>query len=65
MKKPIVGWNQTKPVPDHQFNHYLNARNGELFFEDLNLADLFYGAAEDRDQMDSPLEIVYLPILSN
>jgi len=66
MTRPIVGWEQEKPVPDHVFNDYLSSRNGRLFLEDLDLAGLFLDddnpVGLDRS-LPSPLEIVYLPII--
>ncbi|MGD8604413.1 MAG: hypothetical protein PVF49_07565 [Anaerolineales bacterium] len=63
MRRPIVGWHKTDPAPDHEFNHYLNSRHGELYYEDLNLAELFQPNTKDQYRMDSPLEIVYLPMI--
>ncbi len=64
---PIIGWEKETPVPDqHQFNAYLNARNGRLFMEDLDLFNLFHDDGETQAfprTMPSPLEIVYLPII--
>jgi arginine decarboxylase len=70
MSRPVVGWEEERPVPDHVFNDYLSSRNGHLFLEDLNLGALFSGSddsqGQDRDlpgPLPSPLEIVYLPII--
>lgn len=64
---PIVGWEKETPVPDqYQFNAYLNARNGRLFMEDLDLFNLFTDDGPDQEfphTLPSPLEIVYLPII--
>lgn len=65
---PIIGWEKRTPVPDqYQFNAYLNVRNGRLFMEDLDLTSLFTGEGTgdlpDRT-LPSPLEIVYLPIIT-
>jgi arginine decarboxylase len=64
---PIIGWEQTMPVPDgHQFNSYLQARNGRLFFKELDLTNLFTGDGADQGlgrTLPSPLEIVYLPLI--
>ena len=64
MARPVIGWEQERPVPDHEFNDYLNAREGRLYFEDLDLAQLFVGGRQDQGlgkTLPSPLEIVYLP----
>jgi arginine decarboxylase len=66
MKRAVVGWESTSPLPDTSLNKYLNTRNGHLFFEDLDLAALFEKGSRisnlDRD-LHSPLEIVYLPMI--
>jgi arginine decarboxylase len=65
MPHPVIGWEQEKPIPNnHAFNDYLSARDGRLYFEDLDLAQLFIGGRQDQGLgrlMPSPLEIVYLP----
>lgn len=67
MTHPVVGWEQNTPVPEaHQFNRYLHEKNGRLFLEDLDLAQLFLDQQNDQglgEQLPSPLEIVYLPII--
>lgn len=66
---PVIGWEQQFPVPDnHRFNDYLSAREGRLFMEDLDLSRLFTGNGDDHGlgrELPSPLEIVYLPLISN
>ncbi|MBK6712486.1 MAG: arginine decarboxylase [Chloroflexi bacterium] len=67
MTQPVVGWESTEPVPEGtHFNRYLNARNGRLHIEDLDLAQLFLGGSGPGigRTLPSPLEIVYLPIIS-
>jgi arginine decarboxylase len=64
MSHPVIGWEQESPVPNHVFNDYLSARDGRLYFEDLDLAQLFIGGRQDQGLgriMPSPLELVYLP----
>jgi arginine decarboxylase len=66
MAHPVIGWERTIPVPDHQFNDFLSSRNGRLFYEDLDLAQLLIGGAQDQGlghSLGSPLEIVYLPMV--
>ncbi len=67
MSRPVIGWEQEVPVPDrHQFNSYLQARDGRLFFEELDLAALLQpdaGAPGLDVRLSSPLEIVYLPLI--
>ncbi|RMD52099.1 MAG: arginine decarboxylase [Candidatus Thermofonsia bacterium] len=62
---PVIGWESTSPVPEgHQFNDYLNVRNGRLFYEDLDLANLLTGDPDGSGPLrtlPSPLEIIYLP----
>ena len=64
---PITGWELETPVPNgYRFNSYLNARDGELFLEDLNLTQVLDNGPEIEglDQtLPSPLEIVYLPLI--
>lgn len=64
---PVIGWEQETPVPDtYQFNDYLSARNGRLYFDDLDLPQLLLGDAEDQGlgrTLPSPLEIVFLPLI--
>ncbi|PID85780.1 MAG: arginine decarboxylase [Chloroflexi bacterium] len=65
-KQAIIGWESSEPVPEnHQFNHYLQAKNGRLHFEDLDLANLFLEGSQQgfTRTMPSPLEIVYLPLI--
>ena len=66
MSRPIVGWEQEIPAPDHEFTNYLRSINGRLFMDGLDLTQLMLG--DDLDQglgktLPSPLEIVYLPII--
>jgi arginine decarboxylase len=66
MTRPVIGWEQEVPAGDHVFNDYLNSREGRLYFEDLDLAQLFLGDRDDqglRRTLPSPLEIVYLPLI--
>ncbi|MBE2197849.1 MAG: arginine decarboxylase [Anaerolinea sp.] len=67
MTHPIIGWEKTIPVPNkYYFTSYLNARNGRLHFEDLDLPQIFLGDQADQglgQTMPSPLEIVYLPVI--
>ncbi len=67
MSRPVVGWEAETPVPNqHTFNSFLNARNGRLFLEDLDLAQLILGGSDDQGlgyTLPSPLEIVYLPLI--
>jgi len=58
MIEPIIGWERETAVPDgHQFNDYLQVKNGRLYLHNLDLAELMLG---DRP---SPLELVYLPLI--
>jgi arginine decarboxylase len=62
--RPVVGWEQEEPVPNLSFNDYLNVRDGRLYFEELDLTQLFLGDHEDQGlgkTLASPLEIIYLP----
>jgi len=64
MAHPVIGWERETPVPNRTFNDYLSARDGRLYFEDLDLAQLFVGGRQDQGlgkTLPSPLEIVYLP----
>ncbi|MEW5985552.1 MAG: arginine decarboxylase [Chloroflexota bacterium] len=65
MSRPVTGWEQATPVPpEYPFNDYLNARHGRLYFEALDLAQLFLGGRVDQGlgrTFPSPLELVYLP----
>ncbi|MEA3396018.1 MAG: hypothetical protein U9R05_00970, partial [Chloroflexota bacterium] len=65
MTHPVIGWERETPVPTHHiFNDYLSARDGRLYFQDLDLAQLFTGDRQDQGlgkTLPSPLEIVYLP----
>lgn len=67
MGRAVIGWEQEDPVPEgHTFNSYLTARNGRLHMAGLDLAQLFLDPAAANDvgrQFNSPLEIVYLPII--
>jgi arginine decarboxylase len=57
MTHSIVGWERETPIPNHVFNDYLSAREGHLYLDDLDLAQLFLAG----QGLNSPLEIVYLP----
>ena len=48
MSHPVIGWEAESPVPDYTFNDYLSARDGRLYYEDLDLAQLFVGGREDQ-----------------
>ena len=64
MSHPVIGWEQETPVPNHTFNDYLSARDGRLYYEDLDLAQLFIGGREDQGlgkTLPDTVEIVYLP----
>ena len=66
MKRAVVGWESTSPITDRSLNRYLNARNGRLFYEDLDLAALFEEKGRSLKlgrEIHSPLEIVYLPMI--
>lgn len=63
---PVIGWESHEPVPEgYAFNRYLQAQNGRLHFEDLDLANLFLEGDQQgfSHVMPSPLEIVYLPLI--
>ena len=64
MRAPVIGWEQKEPIATHNFNDYLHAREGRLFYEGLDLAQLFIGGQEDQGlgrTLPSPLELIYLP----
>lgn len=75
MSHPIIGWEKTESAPNVQFNSYLHARNGRLFYEELDLASLFLDKQEIVDSaadeagttfstpLATPLEFVYLPTI--
>ena len=61
---PVVGWQEQAPAANHVFNDYLRSRDGRLYFEDLDLTQLFIADRADQGlgkSMASPLEIIYLP----
>lgn len=66
MEDAVVGWESSSPIPNVALNRYLNAHNGRLFYEDLDLVALFEKDNRtlnlERD-LHSPLEIVYLPMI--
>jgi arginine decarboxylase len=64
MSHPVIGWVQEAPAPNHIFSDYLSARDGRLYYEDLDLAQLFIGGREDQglgQTMPGTVEIIYLP----
>ncbi len=67
MNRPVIGWEQTTPVPEgHTFTDYLRAENGHLYLEELDLGRLFLGGQSEpgpERAFPSPLEIVYLPLI--
>ncbi len=64
---PVIGWEQETAVPDgHHFSETLVARNGRLWMDGLDLAQLLDGQGVDQGlgrRLPSPLEIVYLPLI--
>jgi len=60
MSHATIGWERTESPGNRSFNAYLRARNGHLYFEDLNLFELTQSGV-DGQPPGSPLEIVYLP----
>ena len=72
--RPVIGWEQTTPVPDgYEFTPYLRHVGGELHFGGLNVAQLFLpdGNAVEGPafpglgkSLSSPLEVVYLPLIA-
>jgi arginine decarboxylase-like protein len=69
MTHKVVGWEQETPVPEgYWFNSYLHVKDGRLHMDGLDLADLFLGGGQGSEAlgkvMPSPLEIVFLPIIS-
>ena len=66
MSQPIIGWQQPTPVPDgHPFTETLHARDGRLHMDELPLVQLFRdgGGNGEIPTVNSPLEIVYLPLI--
>lgn len=66
MKDAVVGWESSSPIPNVSLNKFLNARSGRLFYEDLDLTALFEKDARTiklERELQSPLEIVYLPMI--
>jgi arginine decarboxylase len=64
MTHPVISWEREEPAPNHAFNDYLSSRDGRLYLEDLDLAQLFVGGRQDQGlgrTLPSPLELVYLP----
>ncbi len=65
--RPEVGWEQETPVPNgYRFNSYLQARNGCLFLEEIDLIRLLDNEQPEygpNHTLPSPLEIVYLPLI--
>jgi len=66
MTHSIIGWEREDPASNHIFNDYLNSRDGRLYFEDLDLAQILIGGRSDQGLgrvMPNPLELVYLPAI--
>ncbi|MFZ6027175.1 MAG: arginine decarboxylase [Chloroflexota bacterium] len=66
MSHPVIGWEQETPIPNHPFTGFLEARQGRLYLEGLDLAQLLLGDRQDQGAgrtFSSPLEIVYLPLI--
>ena len=68
MTRKVIGWEHESAVPSgHRFNSYLQAKDGRLYMDGIDLADLFVGGGEASEAlgrvMPSPLEIVYLPLI--
>lgn len=66
MLHPIIGWEESTPMPNHQFNELLSARNGRLHYEDLDLAQLFLDGGQlsgVQTPLATPLDLAYLPTI--
>lgn len=64
MSRPVIGWESNAPVHTYQFTPQLHARQGQLFYEDLNLAELVSQGYRHKGEfipLPSPLEVAYLP----
>jgi arginine decarboxylase len=63
----VIGWEETIPVPEgYEFNDYLQAQNGRLLIDGLDLAQLLQDYGNDQgfgQTLPSPLEVVYLPLI--
>lgn len=65
MSHPIIGWESAESVPDnHHFNHFLSAHNGHLHIANFDLMQLFTASDVPQSPFASPLEVVYLPLIS-
>lgn len=64
---PIIGWESEEPIPNNYvFNDYLTSRNGRLFMEELDVAQLLVGPYQQHgfgQLLQTPLEIIYLPLI--
>lgn len=66
MSRPVIGWESNAPIHTHQFTPQLHARQGQLYYEDLNLAELVsqgYRSHDELIHLPSPLELAYLPTI--
>jgi arginine decarboxylase len=66
-KAAVIGWESTDPVPEGtRFNDYLQAVDGRLQMDGVDLAQLMHDFGADQGLgkiLPSPLEIVYLPLI--
>ncbi|WP_419189309.1 hypothetical protein [Stieleria marina] len=67
MSHPIVGWESKTSVPNHKFSELLSSRSGHLFYEDVDLAQLFMSGERFVSDLDTPLstplEFAFLPTI--
>lgn len=66
MLPAVIGWEHEAPAPNQVFNSHLRSVKGRLYFDGLDLTEIFLGDNIDQGlgrTLPSPLEIVYLPII--
>lgn len=63
MARHTLGWERREAVPNpYPFNDFLSARDGHLYYEDIDLARLMLeGHPHTGQALSSPLEIIHLP----
>ncbi|MEZ4732223.1 MAG: hypothetical protein R3E79_34330 [Caldilineaceae bacterium] len=66
MSHPIIGWEETTPIPNHQFSDLLSTRYGRLHYKDLDLVQLFLERGQlsnIQTPLPTPIDLAYLPTI--
>lgn len=64
MRPKIIGWDSANPIiEDIKLSAILEVKDGSLWIDGFRLQDIFDGRIGTLTQVNTPLEVVYLPII--